>query len=194
MGTNTPVVLIVEDEAAIARSYERCLEDQYEVRVALDGESGLEHLDESVDVVLLDRMMPGMSGSAVIDRIQKRSVSPRIVLVTAVDPDFDIIEMSFDEYITKPPGQEELRATVADLCERAEMADRVRRYRSLLRTKATLEAEKSAEELDQSEEFTQLCRDIEAVEDELEADHEALVDDATFAGELRRLTDEKGTE
>jgi DNA-binding response OmpR family regulator len=192
MGTSPPVVLIVEDEEAVARSYERTLEEQYEVRVALDGERGLERLDESVDVVLLDRMMPGMSGSAVLERIEQRPVSPRIVVVTAVDPDFDIIEMSFDDYITKPPARDELQETVAELCDRADMATRVREYRSLLQTRATLEAEKSTEELEDSEEFTQLCADIQTLEDELEADHESLVDDATFAGELRRLAGDEG--
>jgi len=194
MGTSNRVVLIIEDEEAIAQSYERCLEDEYEVRTAQDGDSGLGRLDGSVDVVLLDRMMPGMSGSEVLERIRERPESPRIVMVTAVDPDFDILEMEFDEYITKPPDPDELRETVADLCQQADREARVRRYRSLLNKQSVLEAEKSEAELAENEEYSQLREEIDALEAELDEDNEALLDDATFASELRRLTDDGGGE
>jgi DNA-binding response OmpR family regulator len=192
MGTSNRIVLIIEDEEAIAQSYERCLRDEFEVRVAHDGESGLEQLDKSVDVVLLDRMMPGMSGSEVLDRISERPESPRIAMVTAMDPDFDIIEMPFDEYVTKPPDRDELRETVADLCAQADRESRVRRYRSLLSRKATLVTQKPTEELHENESFSELCEQIDELETELEDDNEALLDDATFASELRRLTEDAG--
>ncbi len=43
-----------------------------------------------------------MSGDEVLDTIAERGIDPAVVMVTAVDPDFDIVEMPFDEYLTKP--------------------------------------------------------------------------------------------
>jgi len=59
-------------------------------------------IDETVDVVLLDRMMPGMSGQEVLAAIRERGLDCRVAMVTAVDADFDVIEMGFDEYLGKP--------------------------------------------------------------------------------------------
>jgi len=68
-----PVVLIAEDEQTIAEGYELWLSDQYEVRLTADGQEALDAVDDTVDVVLLDRMMPELSGN----RYCGRSASER---------------------------------------------------------------------------------------------------------------------
>jgi len=189
MGPSQPVVLIIDDEADIAESYELWLRDEYEVMCADDGERGLAMLDDEVDVVLLDRMMPGLSGREVLASVREGPYDPSVAMITAVDPDFDIIEMGFDDYVTKPPSREELRRTVADLLDRDQMADRAREYRSLVATRAALESEKTSEELAESDEYARLEADIEDLEAAIDDDADALLDDAAFVGQLRELTE-----
>jgi signal transduction histidine kinase len=84
---SAPRVLVVEDERALADIYASWLTDQYEVETAYDGETALGRYDEGVDVVLLDRRLPGISHDIVVpvqtDRatdsfqILSRDITPR---------------------------------------------------------------------------------------------------------------------
>jgi len=183
-----PVVLVIEDEPDVATSYELWLDREYEIRVAEDGSEGLAALDDTVDVVLLDRMMPGMPGQEVLERIRESDHDPQVAMVTAVDPGFEVVEMGFDDYITKPPTREGLVATVEELVERADYADRVQAYRRLVAKRSALEASKPRSELTESQAYDELTTEIEALERELDEDTEALLDDETFVGRLRDLT------
>jgi CheY-like chemotaxis protein len=64
-----PVVLIVEDEQAVADLYARFLEPTYGVHTAYNGTDTLEKMSDEVDIVLLDRRMPGLSGEEVLEAI-----------------------------------------------------------------------------------------------------------------------------
>ena len=156
MSQGSPVVLVVDDNRAIANTYTAFLSDEYDVRTAYNGKEALEELDETVDVVLLDRRMPEVSGDAVLEEIESRQLDCRVVMLTAVDPDFDIIDMGFDEYLVKPIEREELNEVVAEMLERATYDDDFRRFLALVSKKATLETEKSSAELEASEEYTQI--------------------------------------
>jgi DNA-binding response OmpR family regulator len=61
-----PSVLIAEDEASVAEGYELWLSDRYDIELATDGRAALDAVDDTVDVVLLDRMMPKLSGKQVL--------------------------------------------------------------------------------------------------------------------------------
>lgn len=187
-----PVVLAVEDEADVAETYELWLADTYEVRRAATGRAALEAVDEEVDVVLLDRMMPEMSGDEVLVAIREAAYDCRVAMVSAVDPDFDIIAMGFDAYVTKPPTREGLRDVVADLLERQELTETLREYRALVSKRAALAGEKSDAELAGSESFAELEARIDALADELDEVNERLLDDDTFISVLRDLTDGGG--
>ncbi|AQL41501.1 hypothetical protein BV210_01670 [Halorientalis sp. IM1011] len=156
MSQESPVVLVVDDNRAIANTYTAFLSDEYDVRTAYNGKEALDELGESVDVVLLDRRMPEVSGDAVLEEIESRQLDCRVVMLTAVDPDFDIIDMGFDEYLVKPIEREELNEVVAEMLERATYDDDFRRFLALVSKKATLETEKSSAELEASEEYTQI--------------------------------------
>ncbi|KAA9399538.1 response regulator [Haloarcula sp. CBA1130] len=182
-----PVVLVVEDEPDVAESYQLWLSDDYEVRVTDSGAAALDALGPDVDVVLLDRMMPGLSGAEVLAEIHASDFDPYVAMVTAVDPDFDILEMGFDAYITKPPSRETLQETVAELLERDAYAETVREYRSLVAKRSALQAEKQGEELEASEAYQTLKRRIEELKADLEHEQAELLDDATFVGQLRDL-------
>jgi DNA-binding response OmpR family regulator len=170
--TAEPTVLVVEDEPDLASVYESALVDDYDVRVAHDGEAALAAADETVDVVLLDRRMPGTSGDEVLDELRARGLDCRVVVVSAVDPDFDVAEMPFDDYLRKPVGAEDLRATVAqqlDLRDRPAPLDEFLTVQSKL---MHLEVQKTRSELADSEEYASLS----ARADDLRAEVEAVAD------------------
>ncbi|MFT4883835.1 MAG: two-component system response regulator AdeR [Natronomonas sp.] len=186
-----PVVLVVEDEPDVAETYQLWLTADYEVRLAESGGKALEKIDDDVDVVLLDRMMPGISGDEVLAEIRDRGYDCPVAIVSAVDPDFDIIEMGFDDYITKPPTAAGIRETIDDLLERSERADKVREYRSLLTKRAMLEEQKSEAKRKESDAYADLQERIDTLESELETDEDRLLDDAEFIGALREFEEDE---
>ncbi|PSP86522.1 DNA-binding protein [Halobacteriales archaeon QS_1_68_17] len=186
---SAPVVLIVEDEPDVAETYNLWLADSYEVRLAEDGDEGLELLDDDVDVVLLDRMMPGLSGDEVLERIREGEYDCRVAMVTAVEPDFDIMEMGFDAYLNKPIRSDELHETVESLLERSAYDDLLQDYYSLIEKQATLETTKSNAELAENEEFVRLEEQIQRLRDELAGTFGGVEDDEEFIATLRDLND-----
>lgn len=109
-------ILIVEDEEAIARFVELELRHEgYEVGKAADGRAGLEMaLSGRYDLVLLDIMLPLLSGMEVIRRLRKESQIP-VIMLTARDTVMDKVsglDMGADDYITKPFAIEELLARI----------------------------------------------------------------------------------
>jgi DNA-binding response OmpR family regulator len=104
-------VLVVDDEPEVTDAYALKLRDRYDVETAYGGEEALEVVDDAVDVVLLDRRMP-TSGDEVLDRLRERGVPVRVIMLTAIDPEFDIIGMPFDDYLCKPVGDEALYGAI----------------------------------------------------------------------------------
>ena len=109
-------ILIVEDEAAIARFVELELRHEgYAVDKAEDGRSGLDQaLAETYDLILLDIMLPGLSGLEVLRRLRREKDTP-VILLTARDTVMDKVsglDMGADDYITKPFAIEELLARI----------------------------------------------------------------------------------
>ncbi|WP_436906531.1 HalX domain-containing protein [Halosimplex marinum] len=188
-GSETPVVLIVEDEPDVAETYNLWLADDYDVRMAGSGDEGLAELDDEVDVVLLDRMMPGLSGDEVLERIRERGLDCRVAMVTAVEPDFDILEMGFDAYLCKPIRSQQLHETVENLLERSTYDDLLQEYYSLVEKQATLEATKSSAELADNEEYLELRERVDELEADLSDTLGGIDDDEDFIATLRGLSD-----
>jgi predicted DNA binding protein/DNA-binding response OmpR family regulator len=134
-----PTVLVVDDDRALADTCEYWLRDEYDVRVAYGGTQALEQVDDGIDVVLLDRRMPGVSGDDVLAEIDARGLDCRVAMMTAVAPDTDIVEMPFDEYLVKPVDEESVTETVEELLVRAEFDERIREYFALASTEAVLD-------------------------------------------------------
>lgn len=111
-----PKVLFVDDEPPIADGYVAELAD-YDAESVYAGRAALERLDDSFDVVFLDRRMPGMSGEAVLDAIRERGYDCRVVMLTGVEPDSDVVEMGFDGYLVKPVQPADLRDAIDRLVE-----------------------------------------------------------------------------
>jgi DNA-binding response OmpR family regulator len=162
-------VLVVDDERRAADTYTNVLSADYETRTAYGGEEALELIGQvEFDVILLDRRMPAVSGDEVLEAVQQQAVDCRIALVTAVNPDFDIVELGIDDYVVKPVGKENLRDTVDRLLALDEYDERQRELSSLQVKRNVLELEKSNAELAESEEFARLERRILELERELE--------------------------
>lgn len=138
--TDDYTVLIVDDEQELAELYKTFLDEEYEVLTAYSGEEGLEMVDESIDVVLLDRRMPELSGDEVLARLAERGIDLQVAMLTAVEPERDIVDLPFDEYKTKPVTRDELLALVRVLLERAKYDKHSQEFFSLAVKKATLEA------------------------------------------------------
>lgn len=109
-------ILLIEDEAKIARFVELELTHEgYKVLKAEDGRSGLELAQQGGwDLMLLDIMLPGISGLEVLRRLRKQSDLP-VIMLTARDAVIDKVtglDMGADDYITKPFSIEELLARI----------------------------------------------------------------------------------
>jgi len=172
------VVLVADDHKRVSTMHTTWLSDEYTVRTASDGEETLRQLDTDVGVVVLDRRMPGLSGSEVLEWIRSQRYDIRVVMVTSEDVDLDVMEMGFDEYLMKPVRQDELRAVVADLFERREYSTELQTYLALQSKLALLRAEYPEETLDTNEEFQQLQTRL--TELELSEDERAEIDPATI--------------
>ncbi|QSG11900.1 Rec domain [Halapricum desulfuricans] len=183
---DTQTVLVVDDEPDVADAYAAQLRDRYTVWTAYSGQQALEAVDETVDVVLLDRRMPEQSGDDVLESLRSKGIETRVAMVTAVDPDFDIIEMPFDDYLTKPVSRTELFDTVERLLTCAKYDEQFQEFYSLTSKLATLQANKSQSELENSEEFAELTERRENVREQLDRTLSEFNDDA-FAAMFREL-------
>ena len=108
-------ILVVDDNADIREVLQILLVSEgYQVVLAQSGEEALERMDDAVDLVILDIMMPGMSGIRVCEKIRQTSNVP-ILFLTAKSQDGDIslgLRVGADDYLVKPFAFEELLARI----------------------------------------------------------------------------------
>ncbi|MEV1143808.1 response regulator transcription factor [Micromonospora sp. NPDC049799] len=122
-------VLVVEDEESFSDALSYMLRKEgFEVSVAATGPSALTEFDRTgADIVLLDLMLPEMSGTEVCRQLRQRSHVP-IIMVTARDSEIDKVvglEIGADDYVTKPYSPRELVARIRAVLRRqsAEVAE-----------------------------------------------------------------------
>ena len=185
-----PLVLVVEDEPDLADLYAAWLGSDYRVRTAYGGQEALDvldELDETVDAILLDRRMPGLSGDEVLAAVRERGIDCRVGMVTAVEPDFDILEMGFDDYLVKPVTSDTLGETVEGLLRRSEYDDGMQDLFSLTSKKAMLESEKSASELADNEEYQRLTERISELRSDVDNSLDAVTESKDFEDLFREF-------
>ena len=122
-------VLIVEDEESLADPLAFLLRKEgFETTVAVDGPAALAEFDRTgADIVLLDLMLPGMSGTEVCKQLRARSAVP-VIMVTARDSEIDKVlglELGADDYVTKPYSARELIARIRAVLRRGTEADEI---------------------------------------------------------------------
>lgn len=119
-------ILLVDDEPLIIKGLKFSLEQEgYETDEALDGESAMEKFENNAyDMILLDVMLPKLSGIEVCQRIREQSQVP-IIMLTAKGEDMDKIlglEFGADDYMTKPFNILEVKARIRSIFRRAAMS------------------------------------------------------------------------
>jgi two-component system response regulator RegX3 len=120
-------VLIVEDEESLADPLAFLLRKEgFEATVVADGPSALAEFERGgADIVLLDLMLPGMSGTDVCKQLRARSSVP-VIMVTARDSEIDKVvglELGADDYVTKPYSARELIARIRAVLRRGADAE-----------------------------------------------------------------------
>jgi DNA-binding response OmpR family regulator len=120
-------VLVVEDEHKIANSIKRGLEQEhFAVDVAYDGESGYDLASsEQYDVIILDLMLPKMSGIQVCTDLRKEGIHTPVLMLTAkgqIDEKVQGLNIGADDYMVKPFAFSELIARIKALARRPQKA------------------------------------------------------------------------
>ncbi|ELZ24947.1 response regulator receiver protein [Halosimplex carlsbadense 2-9-1] len=185
-------VLVVDDNRVIADTYAAFLADEYTVETVYGGEAALDALGPEVEVVLLDRRMPGLSGDEVLARIDERALDCRVVMVTAVDPAVDVVDLPFDEYVVKPVGRPELVAVVEEMRRRATYDDALRGFLALASKKATLEARVGEAERADSEPYRRVEERLAEKRESLGIETERL--EGIVSGEARDIVTTSDTD
>ena len=169
-----PTVLVVEDEQDLADLYTVWLADEYDVKTVYSGDEALDALSPGIDVVLLDRRLSDRHGDEVLDTIREGDLDPRVAMVTAVEPDFDILDLGLDEYLVKPVSRSELREAVDRLLTRVTYDESVQEFYSIASRLAALEARKPADALEASDDYQELLTEIRRVRERLSVTLEDL--------------------
>ncbi|MGN6612585.1 MAG: response regulator [Angustibacter sp.] len=120
-------ILVVEDEESFSDPLSYLLRREgYEVAVAADGHQALADFERSgADLVLLDLMLPGLSGTEVCRQLRAQSSVP-IIMLTAKDSEIDKVvglELGADDYVTKPYSSRELLARIKAVLRRLSEPD-----------------------------------------------------------------------
>ena len=184
-------ILIVEDDPQVRELFASYLDDRYAVETAASGKEALSKMSDDVDVVLLDRVMPGLSGGEVLNQIRAEEFECRVAMVTAVAPDLDVIEMGFDDYLVKPVSRSEL-VNVVDSLLHWEAYDAVlKQYFNTSRKVAVLEEELPREALDDSDEYQGLLAALDSLRIEADEAMESL-DTADFERVVAGVSDASG--
>jgi DNA-binding response OmpR family regulator len=131
-----PSILIVEDEPQMRLGLQDNLEfEGYDVDFAGDGEVGLHKiLDNRYDVILLDVMLPKLSGFDVCKKAREQSIQTPIIMLTAKGEEIDKVlglELGADDYITKPFSLRELLARIKAILRRNKQIESVQEEQSI---------------------------------------------------------------
>jgi DNA-binding response OmpR family regulator len=162
-------VLVIDDEEEVADIYALRLRDQYETRIAYGGEEGLEKIDDAVDIVLLDRRMPNVSGDRVLERIREGGFDCRVIMLTAVDPGLDIVDMPFDDYLCKPVEKDDLVDAIEQQLRLHRHDERLSEYLEATSKLSLLRSELPPQEREDSEQLDALEAKVDGLRTELEA-------------------------
>lgn len=120
-------ILVVEDEETLSEAIAFLLSKEgFDVAVAASGPDAIAQFEKSgADLILLDLMLPGLSGTEVCRQIRTKSAVP-IIMLTAKDSEIDKVvglELGADDYVTKPYSSRELIARIRAVLRRGELLD-----------------------------------------------------------------------
>jgi DNA-binding NtrC family response regulator len=188
VSSSDATILIVDDERGVADVYELKLSEKYSTEVAYNGTEALETIHDGIDAVLLDRRMPDKSGDEVLEEIRERELDCRVIMLTAVDPDFDIIHMPFDDYVCKPVDTEDLIDAIDQQLAAQSYDEQLTEYLHVTTKLVLLEEEKSLRELQENEDVRRLRDRARRLKDDLDQTLDEIDDIELAFREIDRTT------
>jgi len=167
-------VLVADDDSDMRSLYQCWLAAFDEVRTAADGVEALRQLDDGVDVVVLDREMPRKGGVAVARELERRAIDPAVVMISAVEPDIDLLDIPVDDYLRKPVSHETILARVERAAAAAESTPEHRRLVAQDRRRRIVERAVSRHRLAEDPNYQRTVDNLACAESTLEAAHAAV--------------------
>jgi len=171
-------VFIIDVEKEMVVLLEDCLNEHYAVKSDTEAVRALQRIDDSVDVVLLDKKMPEMFGDELLGILREKGLDVQIAIVTGVKPSGEIMEMPFDDYLVKPIEEPEVLGLVDTLMTRKQYHRSSQRFfHNVSKIRALEQANKAdTEEYDQLvEQTTELRNKIDNILDNINT--EAILND-----------------
>lgn len=109
-------IVVAEDDPDLRTTFTLwCSQHDWQVDATGEGETALRKVDESVDVLVLDRRMPDLSGSDVLERLPQTDFDGKVIVVTAHEPDDQVREADVDIYLQKPIYEDDFVEAVTDV-------------------------------------------------------------------------------
>lgn len=170
MSASEETVLVVDDEEELTDLYATWLEQRFSVRTAYDGDGAMAALDADVDYVCLDRRMPGMTGDEVVAEVRAGPHDPVIAIISAIEPDFDILDLEIERYLVKPITPPELDEVLEELAELRGYDDTLGRYDQLAHKCEALSVIKPDRLLARNERYQAVLSELAELAEEIEAD------------------------
>ncbi|WP_324661672.1 response regulator transcription factor [Haloarcula sediminis] len=173
--TGTAGTVLAADDDSDMRSLYRCwLAPSYDVRLAADGDETLRKLDETVDVVVLDREMPRRDGVDVAHELEQRDTDAAVVMISGVEPDVDLLDIPVDDYLQKPSSRETVTAHIERAAAIAECSDRHRRLIAFDRRRQIVESAVSEHRLARNPQYQRTVDRLDGDSPELEQARKAV--------------------
>lgn len=153
-------VMVVDDDPDLRECYQLWLGESYDVLAVEDGDAALDRLDDTVDLLVLDREMPGTNGPAVAAQVASGPFDPGVVMISGVEPAVDLLEMPVDEYLTKPVEADEVLSAVERVGAATQFRSELQELFGLASRAATLETALEADTLEDCPEYAQLLAQL----------------------------------
>ena len=138
-------ILLIEDEVKIARFLQLELTHEgYNLTIAIEGRDGLiKAMDDKYDLIILDLMLPNLSGIEICRRLRANNISTPIIMLTAKSDVSDKVmglDIGADDYMTKPFAIEELLARIRKILSRKIASEEIREREAIIKAgKITLD-------------------------------------------------------
>lgn len=161
-------VLVVDDDPEIRELYAQLLSGDYDVRTAADGRTAMERLSAAIDVVFLDRRLPGPSGLDVAAVIDRSEYDPAVAIVSHQRADLDLAAAPIDHYLQKPVGRADLTGVLQAVRSRRQYRDAVDELYGLAADLAAAEASRASEELAGDDRHQRLQRQLETTKEQVD--------------------------
>lgn len=161
-------VLVVDDDPEIRELYARLLSGDYDVTTAADGRTAMERLSAAIDVVFLDRRLPGPSGLDVAAVIDRSEYDPSVAMVSHQRADLDLAAVPIDRYLQKPVGRADLTNVLQTVRARRRYRDAIDELFGLAADLAEAQAGRTPEELAGDDQYQRLRRQLETAKEQVD--------------------------